>query len=107
MQKLLIDVLNEVVVAHPRYWPGFYNLGLALKDLGKIDSAIDAFKKVMNLNPAIHKAAWNLALYNLKGDFARVLDIMKRDFILDEQTFPTLTLPIVGWGTGDFREKIF
>ena len=44
-----VDVLNEVVVAHPRYWPGFYNLGLALKDLGKIDSAIDAFKKVLQL----------------------------------------------------------
>jgi serine/threonine-protein kinase len=65
---------SAAAAIRPRRWSSLHNLGFALEVLGKVDSAVLAYERALQLAPGDAFAHFHLAgLLNSKGDLDRAL----------------------------------
>lgn len=68
----IIEVLQTAVRLNPNFAEGFYELGRAFERAGKLDEAIAAFKKSLDVNPRIFSNHYRLSLlYKKLGNGAQ------------------------------------
>jgi tetratricopeptide (TPR) repeat protein len=49
----IVDAYNKALAIKPDYAEAYYNMGLALKDQGKLEEAIEAYKQSSSLSSLI------------------------------------------------------
>jgi tetratricopeptide (TPR) repeat protein len=82
-----IDKLEKTVAKDPTNSLSFFSLGLKYENAGKIDKAIENFKKALELNPKFEEAAYNVGVMYIKGDDELVKQINAEN---DEKKYDAL-----------------
>jgi len=72
--ELAIQELEKAVQLNPKSYPGFYNLGLALWNLRKLEAALAAFQQAQRLQPGDVNSRYYLGRIHLvRGDTAAAI----------------------------------
>jgi tetratricopeptide (TPR) repeat protein len=61
MLDLAITAFQKVISLKPNFTDAYYNMGVALKDQGKMAEAIEAYKKALSIKPDYVDACYNMA----------------------------------------------
>ena len=56
---LLLNTIKKRLEINPDYAEAYYNMGIALKDNGDLDAAIDSYKKALEIKPDYVGAYFN------------------------------------------------
>jgi tetratricopeptide (TPR) repeat protein/ADP-heptose:LPS heptosyltransferase len=68
----VVEWTGKALALKPDCALSYYNLANALRELGRIEEALDAYQRSRELNPKYIKADWNLGLSHLLlGDYQR------------------------------------
>ena len=80
---------QQTIEIDPSFAIGYYNLGMAWKQLGRLNEAIAAYQQALKLNPTHAEAYQNLGVALLKGgNVGASLAAFKEAIVLYEQHNP-------------------
>jgi len=87
--------LNKAIELNPKLEPAWVNLGMAYRQEGKYDKAIECYERILKNNPNQIKAIFSLAnIYNDMGDFNRAVKMNEEVM----KAYPSLDMPYINIG---------